>query len=76
MQKNTGIPFVDQKKRIFIITNLNILYIILLSTIFWTWVYNICHYRANYKLRFVAQNQRANVKNVMSPVMQNTIALW
>ena len=60
--KNTGIHFVGQKKMVFVITNLNILYIILLSTKFMTCVYKIRQYWADYVLRFVARNLRANVK--------------
>ena len=50
------------EKLIFIITNLNILYIILLSPKFWTSIYKIRQYWATYRLRFVARNLRANVK--------------
>ena len=40
--------FYRPERLIVIITNLNILYIILLSTKFWTCVYKIRQYRANY----------------------------
>ena len=71
-KKNTGIPFAEQKKKmIFIITNLNILYIILLGTKFWTCVYKIRQYWANYMLRFVARNLRDNVK-ISCPLLRKT----
>ena len=47
--------FCRSEKFIFIITNLNILYIILSRTKFWTCVYKIRQYWANYRLRCVAE---------------------
>ena len=47
--------FCIPEKMIFIITNLNTLYIILVSPEFWTCVYKIRQYLANYRLRFVAE---------------------
>ena len=58
--------FCRPEKMIFVITNLNILYIILLSPKFWTCVCKIRQFWADYRLRFVAQNLRANVKMACS----------
>ena len=63
--------FCRPEKLVFIIKNLNILYIMLLSTKFWTRVYKIRQYWANYRLRFVAQNLRANVK-MPCPLLHKT----
>ena len=63
--------FCRPEKWIFIITNLNILYIILFSTKFWTCVYKIRQYWANYRLRCVARNARANVK-MSCPLLRKT----
>ena len=61
-QKKYRHSFCRPENLIFIITNLNILYIILLSTQFWTYVYKIRQFWANYRLRFIDQNPRTNVK--------------
>ena len=69
--KNYRHSFCRAEKWIFIITNLYILYIILLSTQFWTCVYKIRQYWANYTLRCVARNVRANVK-MSCPLLRKT----
>ena len=69
--KNNRHSFCRPETLIFTITNRNMLYIILLCTKFWTCVYKIRQYWANYRLRFVARNLRANVK-MSCPLLRKT----
>ena len=74
-QKNTGIPFVDQKKMIFIITNINILYIFLLNPKLWTCIYKIVNIGLTIGSDLLSETYALSSKCDV-PCSANTIALW